>query len=127
MRRLAFRLAICAAVGWILFVNRSQFVASIPALERLVNKTEAKFEIRHVAAVVRAYYKDTGRLPGDDLNAAIRKYMVIRRQTDPTKDQWGTAYRLIPDTYGFYIMSAGPDTVWDTMDDLRSRYSLPHP
>ena len=127
MRRLALKLVTLAAVGWILFVNRSEFLASIPALERLASKIEAKLEIRRIASVVRKYHADTGRYPKDDLSGAIRKYLVIRRQKDPAKDQWGTEYRLIPGTLAFYIVSAGPDTIWDTGDDLRSRHSLPHP
>ena len=127
MRRLALKLVTLAAVGWILFVNRSQFVASIPALERLASKIEAKLEIHRIASLVQRHYAQTGQLPTQNLGDAIRKHLVIRRQKDPTKDQWGTGYRLIPDTQGFYVVSAGPDTVWETGDDLSSHYSLPQP
>lgn len=98
---------------------------------KLLQTTEVMATQHEVSDIAKMVYLDTidGTQPKPEefsqyIQARLRAPKGITRDT--SVDQWGQAYRL---TYNhrrheLVVSSAGPDSEYDTADDIRASYSI---
>jgi hypothetical protein len=83
-------------------------------------------ELRDITTMV---YVDSffGEAPkSENFSDYLHRNMIVReanKNRDTAKDFWGTPYRLEADQHSFAIVSAGPDGVFGTNDDIRDGLS----
>ncbi len=86
-------------------------------------------EIRGIADAVAMDYTDNNpSLPIDNFSDFLRENMRTADgqppKRDPSLDPWGTPYVLFQVNKGFKVLSAGPDKLYETEDDLTHLYDL---
>jgi hypothetical protein len=98
-------------------------------IEKFYNETVATAarlataaDLRSIGTMLDAEYLRRGRYPGTD---RFEEWMTHNFKENPVKaltaDHWGTAlaYRALDGRKGFVLVSAGPDRIFDTIDDLK--------
>jgi hypothetical protein len=109
--------------------------ASSPKLKaqiaKIVETTQVVVTQQEISDIAKMIYLDTidGTQPKPEEFAAYLKRNMRTKDginRDTSKDQWGQSYRL---TYNkqrreLVVLSAGPDTRYETEDDIRGSYPL---
>lgn len=110
-------------------------IASSPKLQAQIAKVVATTQViatqAEVSDISKMVYLDTidGTQPKPEQFADyLRKNMRTKDgiQRDTSKDQWGQPYRLVYNKQRriLVVSSAGPDTKYDTNDDIQGSYPL---
>ncbi len=86
-------------------------------------------EIKGVAQAVAMHYTDNDPiLPIDNFSEFLRENMRTADgqppKRDPALDPWETPYVLFQVNQGFKVLSAGPDKLYETGDDLTHHFDL---
>ncbi len=116
-----------AAVGLVAYANSDELAKSLNIITKVQVAATAGIEMQGIAEAVAQEYTSEGTLPVDNFGKFLRENMRERggkNTRDRTKDVWGTEYKLIVKGEGFEVQSAGPDTKWNTDDDLKYFYSI---
>ena len=109
--------------------------ASSPKLQAQIAKVVATTQViatqHEVSEISKLVYLDSidGQQPKPEQFAEyLRKNMRMRDgiARDTSKDQWGQPYRLVYNKQRrqLIVSSAGPDTRYDTSDDIQGSYPL---
>jgi hypothetical protein len=123
------RLLPLAALGYVCWANAGVLKKNLGALEKsldvlgAVQGAASSTEMSEIARAVRMRYLETNALPLDNFGDFLRESMAQasgKRTRDPSRDLWGTPFRLEKTAGGFRVLSAGPDRAWGTHDDLSS-------
>jgi len=115
-----------AVIGFVAYQNSTALKKGLDVVSK-VQTTLASVEINNIARAIRIDYEDSHRLPLDNFSQFLKQNMVEasgKSTRDHSRDSWGTPYRLQQTATGFAILSAGPDKVWETADDIRQEFTL---
>jgi len=122
-----FRILPIIAVGVAIFLSKGAVKDNLDVVGKVQTATTSGLEVEGICDLVVSEFLEEGRLPADDFS----KFLAANTQTgkgqqtrDRSKDPWGTHYKLKVVTYGFEVLSAGPDAQWGTDDDIRATRSV---
>ena len=127
------RLLPIAAIGYVCYVNADVLKKNLRAFEKSVDilgaaqTTASSVEMSEIARAVRMHHLESNTLPLDNFEAFLKEHMTQvsgKRTRDPSRDLWGTPFRIAKTPVGFKILSAGPDRKWGTVDDMGSAHTL---
>ena len=87
------------------------------ALEK--TKTAAlELHINNISTAITTYFGDYNEYP-ENLDMLVPKYLAAKNSI---LDSWGNPFHLEKDErQNFYLLSAGPDRIFATSDDVRRR------
>ncbi|MDD2710751.1 MAG: hypothetical protein PHV34_22450 [Verrucomicrobiae bacterium] len=110
------------AAGYLAYVNSDLMSNAADAIRGIQVDATTQIEIQNIGRAVRMFYVENNALPLNDFPGFLESAMTQedgRKTRDRTADMWGTLYRIEPrPPHGFAILSAGPDKLWGTADDL---------
>lgn len=116
-----------AALGLVAYANSDELAKSLNIITKVQVAATSGIEMQGIAEAVAQEYTSEGTLPVADFGKFLRESMREKggkNTRDRTRDLWGTEYQLVVKGEGFEVRSAGPDTKWNTGDDLKYFYSL---
>lgn len=123
-----FRILPIIAVGVAVFLGKDAFKDNLNVVDKVQNATTSSVEVDAIADIVMTEFLENTHLPVEDFSKFLRENTQVGKNKkegrDRSKDPWGTAYRLKVVQYGYEVLSAGPDTQWNTEDDLKAARSL---
>lgn len=122
-----FRILPIIAVGVAVFLSKGAVKDNLDIVGKVQTATTSGLEVEGICDLVVSEFLEEGRLPADDFS----KFLTTNTQAgkgrdtrDRSKDPWGSPYKLKVVTYGFEVLSAGPDAQWGTDDDIRATRSV---
>jgi hypothetical protein len=122
-----FRILPIIAVGAAIFLSKGAVKDNMDVVGKVQTATTSGLEVEGICDLVVSEFLEEGRLPADDFSKFLTTNTQVgkgRDTRDRSKDPWGTPYKLKVVTYGFEVLSAGPDAQWGSDDDIRSTRSL---
>ena len=105
---------ICAVVG--LYALTSQVCIDAFAFDCHVERRTAERRVSAIAEAAIAYEIEHSALPKTKDDLIDNGYVAKQMFTDP----WGTAITIMCIQGDIRIVSAGPDGIWSTADDITS-------
>lgn len=103
----------------VLFMGKGRQANPVQQGMAALDKTKAvtvEMDMNSISAAITTYFGDTGDYP-ENLDMLVPKYLP---STNSITDSWGVPFQLEKDDQqNFTLVSAGPDRVLATADDIR--------
>jgi hypothetical protein len=124
---LAAKVVIFLLVAGIAYQNRDVLRHAVAPISDIPKSTGAQEAIVRIVGTLKAEESARGVPEPAEFSDYLRKG-ADSTQADPSKDPWGTPYRLEVDTKNYAVRSAGSDSEYGTDDDIvvRQARSLEH-
>lgn len=122
MRSILQMMVVSAIIG-AGYANMDVVKSTLGVVEQVQIDTTGKIEIKNIGRSILMYYISNDEVPKpEEFSEWLRENMITVQEgtgRDPAEDVWGTPFKLvIKRKKGVKITSAGPDTLFDTEDDI---------
>ncbi len=125
--RLFPKLMMLGALAFLGYSNLDMLDSSINVIRKVQVGVSGGIEMRNICRAVLMHYVNTGEIPLRNFSAFLAENTTEYGGKDLRNnacDMWGTPYALGVRGTDIVVMSAGPDKIWRTADDLQCAESL---
>ncbi len=118
--RLAAKIVVFVIIADVVYMNRETIRHAVSPLVDMPKITGTREAVSQLVETLRKDERAHGLPSPEDFPDYVRKSLQTKGGdgADPSRDLWGTPYRLESDAKNYTVRSAGPDREYDTDDDI---------